>query len=79
MHRLAKLSAQERQRIIDDFVSEVFSGLPDSPIANAMRQMPAQLPDEPTAEQVDAWPELAELVSAKDFWVIEALRADPSV
>ncbi|MGK5742129.1 MerR family transcriptional regulator [Micromonospora sp. URMC 103] len=70
MSDLARLSAQERQRIIDDFVTEVFAGLDDGPgtgIAQAMRAMPAELPDEPTDEEVDAWLELAELVADPDF------------
>ncbi|MEV0421526.1 MerR family transcriptional regulator [Streptosporangium canum] len=71
MHRLARLSAQERQRVIDDFVDQAFAGLdPDTPgaqIAQRMRQMPAELPDDPTAEQVDAWVELAELVGDEAF------------
>ncbi|WP_117214327.1 MerR family transcriptional regulator [Allorhizocola rhizosphaerae] len=63
MHKLAQLSAAERQQLIDDFVTETFDGLPDSHIARGMRQ----LPDNPAPEQVDAWIELAELVSDKDF------------
>lgn len=71
MHELAKLSAQERQQIIDDFVDKTFAGIdPDAPgagIAKSMRQMPAELPDDPTPEQVDAWIELAELVRDESF------------
>jgi DNA-binding transcriptional MerR regulator len=71
MHHLARLSAQERQRIVDDFVDATFAGIdPDAPgagIAQAMRQMPAELPDDPTDEQVDAWVELAGLVGDPDF------------
>lgn len=71
MHELAKLSAQERQRIIDEFVDEAFAGVEARPagahIATGMRTMPAELPDEPTPEQVDAWIELAELVSDPTF------------
>ena len=71
MHKLAKLSAQERQRIIDDFVDDIFAGTdPDAPaagIARGMRQLPADLPDEPAPEQVNAWVELAELVASEDF------------
>jgi hypothetical protein len=66
----ARLSAQERQRIIDDFVDGVFEGTdPDAPaagIARGMRQLPADLPDDPAPEQVDAWVELAELVASED-------------
>ncbi|WP_245238585.1 hypothetical protein [Streptomyces sp. MZ04] len=61
MHELARMSADERQRIIDDFVSETFHGVePDAPgahIAQAMRTVPKHLPTDPTAEQVDAWVE----------------------
>ncbi|MEV1330646.1 MerR family transcriptional regulator [Micromonospora costi] len=70
MNDLARLSAQERQQIIDDFVTEAFAGLdggPESGIAQAMRAMPAELPDEPSDEEVDAWLELAELVADPDF------------
>lgn len=71
MHKLARLSAQERQQMIDDFVGRAFDGIdPEAPgahIANAMRQMPAELPDDPTSEQVDAWVELAELVGDTAF------------
>jgi DNA-binding transcriptional MerR regulator len=71
MHKLARLSAQERQRIIDDFVEHVTEGIdPEAPamgIARSMRQMPAGLPDEPAPEQVDAWIELGELVADEEF------------
>lgn len=71
MHKLARLSARERQQIIDDFVGRAFAGIdPEAPgagIAERMRRMPAALPDDPTPEQVDAWIELAELVADDDF------------
>lgn len=71
MNRLARLSAQERQRMIDDFVDRTFEGLDPNgagtQIAQGMRQMPAELPDDPTPEQVDAWLELAELVGDASF------------
>lgn len=71
MHEMATLSAAERQRIIDAFVDEAFAGIaPDAPgahIANGMRSMPAELPDDPTPAQVDAWIELAALVADEDF------------
>ena len=38
MHKLARLSAQERQRIIDDFVDDIFQGTgPDAPAAGIAR------------------------------------------
>ncbi|MEV4097633.1 MerR family transcriptional regulator [Streptosporangium saharense] len=72
MHRLARLSARERQQIIDDFVDGVLAGVdlqegPAVGIANGMRQVNAELPDDPSPEQVDAWMELAELVEDEDF------------
>ncbi|MEU7813658.1 MerR family transcriptional regulator [Pseudonocardia sp. NPDC049154] len=71
MNDLARLSAEERQRMIDEFVAEAFAGTdPEAPgagIASAMRTMPAELPDDPTTEQVEAWVELADLVADTDF------------
>ena len=71
MHKLARLSAAERQRLIDDFVAETFAGVEDNApgagIATSMRSLPTDLPDEPTPAQVDAWVELAELISDEDF------------
>ncbi len=71
MNDLARLSAQERQQIIDEFVDRTFAGTgPDDPamsIARGMRALPAELPDDPAPEQVDAWIELAELVSDEGF------------
>jgi len=71
MTDLARLSAQERQQIIDEFVDRTFEGIaPEGPalsIARGMRAMPAELPDDPSAEQVDAWIELAGLVADEGF------------
>jgi DNA-binding transcriptional MerR regulator len=71
MNKLARLSAEERQRIIDDFVARAFAGIPeDAPgagIAQSMRRLPAELPDDPTPEQADAWLELADLVQDEGF------------
>ncbi|QFG21032.1 MerR family transcriptional regulator [Actinomadura sp. WMMB 499] len=71
MHKLAQMSARERQEIIDEFVRYVVEGVdPGSPaigIAENMRRLPAELPDDPTPAQVDAWIELGELVASEDF------------
>jgi DNA-binding transcriptional MerR regulator len=71
MNDLTRLSAEERQHMIDEFVGAAFDGIdPDAQgagIAQAMRSLPAQLPDDPTTEQVEAWIELAELVSDPSF------------
>lgn len=69
MNRLARLSAAERQRIVDDFVDEIFHGLDtaDPWIRERTRNIGVSLPDDPTSEQVDAWVELAELLQNPDF------------
>jgi DNA-binding transcriptional MerR regulator len=71
MNKLARLSARERQQIIDEFVDDAFRGVdPGAPamgIARGMRGLPAELPDDPAPEQVDAWIELAELVADEQF------------
>ena len=71
VHELATLSARERQQLIDDFVARTFDGVPeDAPgagIAAGMRTLPAELPEDPTPEQVGAWLELARLVADPAF------------
>ncbi|GAA2225180.1 MerR family transcriptional regulator [Streptomyces indiaensis] len=62
MHRLAQLSEDERRRLIGDFLDAVFGGLDAAPaFAGVMRSMTPELPDNPEAEQVQAWVELAEM------------------
>ncbi|WP_328832238.1 MerR family transcriptional regulator [Streptomyces sp. NBC_00252] len=69
MHRLAQLSEDERRRLIGDFLDAVFGGLDDAApaLAGVMRSMTPELPDNPEAEQVQAWVELAELSLDPDF------------
>lgn len=68
MNRLARLSAAERKQIIDEFKEEVFGGLDVEPrLRDRIRTLSIDLPDDPTAEQVDAWIELAELVRDPGF------------
>lgn len=65
MNKLARMSVAERRQMIDDFLAEVFEGIN---AARAPRWDAAwNLPDDPSPEQVDAWVELAELVSDPDF------------
>ena len=67
MNKLAEMPVAERRQMIDDFLAEVFQGLDPSP-AHAQRWAAAwDLPDDPSSEQVDAWVELAGLVSDRDF------------
>jgi DNA-binding transcriptional MerR regulator len=71
VHELATLSARERQQLIDAFVERAFAGVPDDApganIATSMRTLPAELPDDPTSEQVSAWLELATLLEDPAF------------
>lgn len=68
MHKLAKLSDNERRRLIDDFLGAAFGGLHAHPeFAGIMRSMTPELPDNPEAHQVEAWVELAELSQDPDF------------
>jgi DNA-binding transcriptional MerR regulator len=74
MTRLAQATADERRRLINDFLDSIFEGVTVSPEFEAgMRRGMPELPDDPTDEQVDAWIELAELVRDEDFR--ERLRA----
>ena len=68
MHKLAKLSEDERRRLVDDFLEAAFGGLDAVPaFAGIMRSMTPELPDNPEVEQVEAWVELAELSQDRDF------------
>lgn len=68
VHELARLSEEERQRILDDFFDEVFGGFELDPGFEArMRSVRIELPDDPSPEQLEAWVELVNLVQDKDF------------
>ncbi|MEU6381560.1 MerR family transcriptional regulator [Streptomyces sp. NPDC046909] len=70
MNKLARLSAAERRRIVEDFMAEIFEGLDtaDPDIRTRLRFAGAvNLPDDPSPEQVDAWVELAELIQDPEF------------
>jgi DNA-binding transcriptional MerR regulator len=68
MHQLAKLSEVERRRLVGDFLDAAFGGVgTDLMFAGISRSMTPELPDNPDAEQVQAWVELAELSQDPDF------------
>lgn len=68
MHELARLSAEERNTIIHEFIDATFGGLDANPAFVAMmRSAMPELPDDPEPEQVEAWIELADLVRDEDF------------
>ncbi|MEV4378793.1 MerR family transcriptional regulator [Streptosporangium sp. NPDC049644] len=77
MHQLAGLSEDERRRLIGDFLGTAFGGLDaDAGFAGIMRSMTPELPDDPDAEQVEAWVELAELSRDPDFRAVMRRMAE---
>ena len=72
MHRLARLDAAERQRILDGYLDRVFGGLDEEAAGRGafermMRAAFPELPEEPTAEQIEAWVELVSLIQDESF------------
>ncbi|MCP2335444.1 helix-turn-helix domain-containing protein [Actinomadura rupiterrae] len=68
MHELARLSAEERNAIVHEFIDATFGGLEANPAFVAMmRSAMPELPDDPEPEQVEAWIELAGLVRDEEF------------
>lgn len=68
MHKLAKLSDEERRRLVNDFIDDTFGGLDANPdFVDMMRSAMPDLPEDPEPDQVDAWVELAELTQDPDF------------
>ncbi|NJP89386.1 MerR family transcriptional regulator [Nonomuraea sp. FMUSA5-5] len=68
MHKLVSMTDEERERIIDDFWSGVGESL-DVPegFVDRLRAMRPALPADPSAAQLEAWIELADLVSDAGF------------
>jgi DNA-binding transcriptional MerR regulator len=66
MTDLTTLTAEERRRIVDDYLDAVF-GEAHSAVAEKMRIGAPELPDDPTADQVAAWVELVELLRDPDY------------
>jgi DNA-binding transcriptional MerR regulator len=71
MTDLSTLTAEERRRILEEYLDAVFGEEP-SPVADRLRMGAPELPDDPTAEQVIAWVELAELLRDPEY--VEASR-----
>lgn len=68
MHKLANLSDEERNRIIDEFWDEVTEGIDvNQDFIDWMRSAKPNLPEDPSGDQVEAWIELAELVGDQSF------------
>lgn len=71
MQKLLQASADERRRIVEEFVQRTFQGIdaaaPGATIANAMRALPPELPDEPSDAQAEAWLELLSMLNDPSF------------
>ncbi|MEU0335504.1 MerR family transcriptional regulator [Streptomyces sp. NPDC006193] len=69
MNKLARLSAAERQRIMEEFVAETLHGLDavDPEVRERMQRTAVRLAEDPTPEEVDAWVELAEMLQDPEF------------
>jgi DNA-binding transcriptional MerR regulator len=68
LDELARLSASERRRLVDEFITESFGNINDSSgIGERMRQVTPALPEDPTPEQLQAWVEVARLVQDPSF------------
>jgi DNA-binding transcriptional MerR regulator len=67
MTAFAKASADEARRITEEFVAAVFAGHEGNPFAARMQAALPVLAESPTDAQIDAWIELAGLVSDPDF------------
>jgi DNA-binding transcriptional MerR regulator len=66
MTDLTSMTADERRRILDDYLEAVF-GDHDNPVAERLRTGAPELPDDPSADQVAAWVELVELLRDPDY------------
>ncbi|OIK02014.1 MerR family transcriptional regulator [Streptomyces sp. MUSC 14] len=69
MNKLARLSAAQRQQIMQEFVDETLHGLDtvDPDVRERIRQTAVHLAENPTPEEVDAWVELAEMLQDPEF------------
>jgi DNA-binding transcriptional MerR regulator len=68
LQRLARLDRAEKTRFVSDELANRLDGTTPSPLRQAIAAAAhVELPDDPTSEQLDAWLELAELVSDPKF------------
>lgn len=67
MTDFAQASAEEAGRLVEEFVASAFAGHETTTVAEKWRAGLPVLPEQPSAEQIDAWIELAGLVRDQDF------------
>jgi len=66
LQRLVAMSDAERQRLIDDFLDSVSADLPDYAVEKIRAAHP-RLAVDPSAEQLDAWISLSELLQDEQY------------
>ncbi|MFJ9614493.1 TIGR03086 family metal-binding protein [Streptomyces noursei] len=67
MTRLARLTAEERRRIVADVIDDALDGVPAPAYRSGLLAATPDLPDDPTPDQLHAWNELASLVRDPEF------------
>ncbi|MFB7944820.1 MerR family transcriptional regulator [Kitasatospora phosalacinea] len=68
MHRLLRLSAEERRQLVEEFLDDTFGTADANPeLVALLRSAVPDLPEDPSTDQVTAWVELAELTRDRDF------------
>ena len=68
LHALARLERAEKARFITDHLGKRMANAAPAPLRNGIIEAAQiELPEDPTPEQLDAWLELAELVSDETF------------
>lgn len=66
MTDLTTLTAEQRRRILEDYLDAVFDDSPHA-VDDKLRMGAPELPDDPTPEQLAAWVELAGLLRDPDY------------
>ena len=74
LHAVTRISNEERRAVVERFYEEVMGDLPvDESFRQMMTTSVPDLPEEPTQQQLDAWIELAGILSDRGF--VESMRA----
>ncbi|MFH9350900.1 MerR family transcriptional regulator [Kitasatospora sp. NPDC017646] len=79
VHRLARLTEDERGRLVGEFLAEVFGSDASREVRSGglARSLTPELPEQPSGEQVEAWVELALLAGDVGFReLLRGLAAD---
>lgn len=75
MTELTTLTAEERRRILDEYLDAVFAGH-DGAVADKLRMAAPELPEDPTPAQLAAWVELVELLRDPGFVAVSRAMAE---